>query len=108
MTLAMPTKSVARVLVLNVSLLQNRKWLPRTHVYGIEIQILSTFGDKTKVCVVKSRNSNLHVDELRYRELQHFLDDVAHDCVQDRKPNKSTTRIGIQSEKSDDHHLLIY
>ena len=43
------------------------KVLCHHHVHGIEIQIPSTFGDKTKVWVVMSRSSNRHVDELRQR-----------------------------------------
>ena len=38
------------------------------NVHGIEIQIASTSGDKTKVWVVLSRSSNRYVDEFRHRE----------------------------------------
>ena len=46
-------------------------WCPRylsSQRSGIEIQILSTAGDNTKVWVVISRSRNRYVDELRHRE----------------------------------------
>ena len=38
------------------------------NIHGIEIQIPSTSGDKTKVWVVISSDSNRYVDELRHKE----------------------------------------
>ena len=65
-------------------------------VCGIEIQISSTSGDDTNVWVVISRSSNRCVDELRYRESQISLEEVAQECMQDQDEERS------QGERSDD------
>ena len=67
-------------------------------VYGINIQIPSSSGDNTNVWVVISRSSIRSVDELRYRESQNLLGEVAQECIQDQGEERS------QGERSDDRH----
>ena len=47
-------------------------------------------GDNTKVWVIISRSSSRHVDELRYREPENPLEEVAQECVQDQEKESST------------------
>ena len=62
------------------------------NVHGVEIQILSTYGDDTKVWVVISRSSNRYVDELRHRESGNLPEEVAQECVQDQDTEHSKVR----------------
>ena len=47
-------------------------------------------GDNAIVWVVMSRSSSRHVDELRYREPETPLEEVAQECVQDQEKESST------------------
>ena len=64
-------------------------------VHGIDIQIPSTSGDKTKVWVVVSRSSNWYVDELRYRKTENLPEEVAQECMQDQE-RESIPKVKVQ------------
>ena len=67
--------------------------------HGIEIQIPSSSGENTNVWVAISRGPNRYVDELRYRDPEHSLEEADYECMQDTDQQQAT----VQLEMSDDH-----
>ena len=58
-------------------------------VYGIEIQIPSTSGDKTNVWMVISRSRNRSVGELLYGESENLPAEVLQESVQEQEKEHS-------------------
>ena len=80
-----PTRFWSKTLDFQVHRDWSCSWCPRflsSQRSGIEIQILSTAGDNTKVWVVISRSRNRYVDELRHRESYKIHEHVVEECVQ--------------------------
>ena len=61
--------------------------------HGIEIQIPSTSGDNTHAWVIISRSPNRYVDDLRYRDREHFLEEADYECMQDPDQEQATNQL---------------